>query len=132
MSPEQKREYQREWYRKNSIRLREVKRKWRKDNPSKVQEIIRRSNLKRRQEYRKRIYDYQIEVGGCALCGTLPTQQCNLHFHHLDPSTRLFRISRGVEYTWEEVLIEIQKCIILCASCHNIVEPRLPVLRRLL
>ena len=46
-----------------------------------------------------------------------------LCFHHLDPLTKLFDISAGITYTrkiWlEQLLQEVDKCQLLCISCHR-------------
>lgn len=89
-----------------------------------MQKVNRRGEYARLQLYRKLIYEHQISMGGCTRCGIFPTKQLNLDFHHLDKSTKLFGLAEGYKYSWQEVLEEIKKCIILCKSCHNIVEPR--------
>ena len=40
-------------------------------------------------------------------------------FHHVDPSKKDFIISGGYMRKWEKILIEINKCVILCANCHR-------------
>ena len=46
----------------------------------------------------------------------------SLEFHHLDPESKLFDISNGITYTrkvWlEQLLLEVDKCQLLCISCH--------------
>lgn len=62
------------------------------------------------------------EAGGaCALCGY---SRCivSLHFHHVDPATKLFpmTISSGKSLaTYRE---EAKKCVLLCSNCHGEVE----------
>ena len=49
--------------------------------------------------------------------------QRGLCFHHLDPLTKLFDISHGIMWTrkiWlEQLLLEVDKCQLLCISCHR-------------
>lgn len=63
------------------------------------------------------------EAGGlCALCGY---DRClaALHFHHLDPRTKAFAVSRqGVTRAIEEARREAKKCVLLCSDCHAEVE----------
>lgn len=44
-----------------------------------------------------------------------------LEFDHLDPSKKRFTISQGFRlgYSWQEILVEIKNCRILCANCHK-------------
>ena len=60
----------------------------------------------------------------CSCCGY---NTCNraLHFHHLDPSTKDFSISTNANNSFERVLAEIDKCVLLCANCHAELHERL-------
>ena len=64
---------------------------------------------------------------GCMICG-YNEDGSKLHFHHRDPSTKLFSIGKGVSYSPQRVQEEIDKCDLLCAGCHCVVEPRTPKL----
>jgi len=60
--------------------------------------------------------------GGCALCGY---DRCvsALSFHHLEPATKSFELSRrGVTRSIERARAEARKCVLLCANCHAEVE----------
>jgi hypothetical protein len=63
------------------------------------------------------------EAGGrCALCGY---DRCvaALQFHHVDPSTKSFGLSRkGVTRGLDVLREEAAKCTLLCANCHAEVE----------
>lgn len=69
------------------------------------------------------------EAGGrCRLCGydRFPGA---LHFHHLDPETKAFGLSRqGVYRSLARARAEAQKCALLCANCHAEVEGGFSVL----
>lgn len=60
--------------------------------------------------------------GKCQECGYDKCKRA-LHFHHIDPKNKEFGIfeSRpGYKKTrnWEQLKIEIDKCILLCGNCH--------------
>jgi len=61
--------------------------------------------------------------GGCKLCGY---NKCNrsLSFHHRDPSTKIFGLTLNLLWSksMEEILIEAEKCDLLCMNCHAEVE----------
>ena len=65
------------------------------------------------------------ETQGCKRCG-YNEDGSKLHFHHRDPSTKLFGISKTLTVSSKRLQEEIDKCDILCVACHNIVEPRTP------
>jgi hypothetical protein len=60
-----------------------------------------------------------LEYGGnkCQDCGYNECPDA-LHFHHLDPSTKEFSISSGNTKSWEKIVRELEKCILICANCH--------------
>jgi transposase/5-methylcytosine-specific restriction endonuclease McrA len=63
------------------------------------------------------------EAGGCcAVCG-YDRYVGALQFHHRDPATKLFALSRrGLARSLEEARAEASKCVLLCANCHAEVE----------
>lgn len=61
--------------------------------------------------------------GHCADCGFESTEFPEaFDFHHQDPSVKVDKvssfISRGV--SWDTLVTELKKCILLCANCHRI------------
>lgn len=63
------------------------------------------------------------EAGGkCQVCG-YNRYLGALQFHHLNPSTKLFSLSRrGCTRAFAELQAEAAKCALLCANCHAEVE----------
>lgn len=60
--------------------------------------------------------------GKCLLCGY---ERCNaaLEFHHLNRRTKAFGLSRkGIIRSWDSIMKEIDKCVLICANCHREVE----------
>ena len=54
---------------------------------------------------------------GCSRCGYHYCSEA-LHFHHRDPTTKLFSLGSGPARSWAVVQAEIAKCDVLCANCH--------------
>jgi DNA-binding transcriptional ArsR family regulator len=74
--------------------------------------------------WRRRVKRKLIERGGgaCAICG-YDRHPSALHFHHLDPGSKSFVLSRqGVTRSFAEAVAEAEKCVLLCANCHAEVE----------
>ena len=72
-------------------------------------------NIKQGQEKRLRAVK---ELGGqCYVC-RYDRHSCALDFHHLDPKAKdpNFRSMRG--WSWEHILVELEKCVLLCKNCH--------------
>ena len=46
-----------------------------------------------------------------------------LQFHHRDPTTKSFEVSRqGITRSLQRLRLEARKCVLLCANCHAMVE----------
>ena len=53
---------------------------------------------------------------GCARDGSAAI----FEFHHVDAASKEYGISQaGFPYRWERVLVELAKCVMLCANCHR-------------
>jgi 5-methylcytosine-specific restriction endonuclease McrA len=63
------------------------------------------------------------EAGGaCQICG-YDRYSGALHFHHVDPSSKEFAISRkGFTWSLAKMRAEVAKCVLLCSNCHAEVE----------
>lgn len=103
---EQHRDYLRERYRDDD------------DYRARHKAAVKRSRAKARRARYEEIDRIKTECG-CSSCGMTITA-C-LDFHHRDPLTKLFEISRGITmgYAWARILAEIEKCDVLCSNCHR-------------
>jgi hypothetical protein len=62
------------------------------------------------------------EAGGaCAVCGYDKTV-VNLHFHHVDPTTKEFAVNMGRGKSLAAFRREAVKCVLVCANCHGEIE----------
>jgi hypothetical protein len=62
------------------------------------------------------------EAGGrCAVCGY---DRCtyNLHFHHVVPATKSFKLAMGTGKSLATYRTEASKCVLVCANCHGEIE----------
>ena len=50
----------------------------------------------------------------CAVCGSTE----NLEFDHVDPSSKTFVISDGLDFPWVRLIEELAKCQLLCHEHH--------------
>jgi len=66
----------------------------------------------------KKIKLVELYGGCCRACSYTKTTS-NLHFHHVNPLTKKFSISHGYTRSWEDLIIEANKCILLCSNCHT-------------
>lgn len=57
--------------------------------------------------------------GKCIVCGYNKYAGA-LDFHHLDSANKKFSLSvKGLCYSWDTILNEAKKCVLLCKNCHT-------------
>jgi 5-methylcytosine-specific restriction endonuclease McrA len=84
---------------------------------------------------RKKIhYDYYahckslshaLKVNGCAICGYDKCKRA-LHFHHINPKDKKFSIviDNIRRKKTNDMVNELNKCILLCSNCHMEIEEK--------
>lgn len=64
----------------------------------------------------------EYKGGACQICGYSKYQGA-LDLHHIDPTEKDFSLGhKGYTRSWERIREELDKCILLCATCHREVE----------
>lgn len=84
--------------------------------------ICSKCSIIRVSRRRKELKIKSIEYLGnkCKDCNLKDTCPDIYDFHHVDPSKKDFNISRnGHIKSWDNLKIELDKCILLCANCHR-------------
>lgn len=73
---------------------------------------------------RRRVKQLLIEeAGGACVCCGYSRCAAALQFHHVDPGSKSFELSRrGVTRSLARARAEAKKCVLLCANCHAEVE----------
>ena len=76
--------------------------------------------IRHRQKVKRTLVD---EAGGkCARCG-FDEHPAGLQFHHLSPAEKRFAVSnKGMTRSMAEARAEAKKGVLLCATCHALVE----------
>ncbi len=73
--------------------------------------------LRKKQRQYAEVAAYKKDCG-CRDCGS---HGDDLDLHHLDPNTKISDVSTMISKSanWITVLTEVQKCVVLCVSCHR-------------
>lgn len=67
--------------------------------------------------YTERMGKIRTHLGGmCVVCGV----DEDLEVDHIDPSTKAFALGKGWGKPWDVLLIELDKCQLLCKQCHRL------------
>lgn len=104
--------YMRQYYVKNRETILERNKKYREANLEKVKGGISRLRRERRDKI-----DEIKHIQGCQVCDE--SSPVCLDFHHRNPESKVGCVSQMVQCSWDMVLVEIEKCDILCANCHR-------------
>tara|TARA_R100000654_G_C2641241_1_gene121720 strand:+ start:259 stop:666 length:408 start_codon:yes stop_codon:yes gene_type:complete len=106
---DQREKEQKEFLKKLYSALQKTKNAKKKLNPDAKTKAKKRLQV---QEYKK--------IMGCSKCGYNKNPDI-LHFHHINPKTKLANISRmvGKNHSMKRINDEIKKCKLLCITCHH-------------
>lgn len=109
---EAKRLSDREYYYKNKEKCKNRHLEYYEKNKGRCKEQNAKNSVKRKQKLKE---EAKQKLGGkCVWCGTIE----NLEFDHIDPAQKLFTIS-AFPYSAEMWWKEVEKCRLLCKSCHK-------------
>jgi hypothetical protein len=80
-------------------------------------EYLKKAVTNRRRKLKYLVVKYK--GGKCLYCGY---KRCiwALDLHHVDELKKEFSLSaRGLTRSWEKIMQEADKCILVCANCHR-------------
>ncbi|MFB6080418.1 MAG: hypothetical protein ABEJ81_05415 [Haloferacaceae archaeon] len=82
------------------------------------------TSLTKAERLRAWTYAYKGDRG-CQRCGE--TDPIRLQFHHVTDDTRM-GVGAMIAYSYpaDDVLAEVERCIVLCANCHRVEHYRTP------
>ncbi len=101
------------WQQRNPVAFNELWRRWYRDNAKRKMAWQKRRKDELRQWWRE-----LKATKSCEECGE-DAPEC-LHFHHNDPSTKVFTLATAAldGRSRASILAEVAKCRVLCANCH--------------
>lgn len=82
---------------------------------AKYKDSILKRNNSRAREMKQRLNEYKAEQK-CTICNE--EEVVCLDFHHIDPSTKELQLSRVTTESWETIMNEVSKCVVVCKNCH--------------
>lgn len=108
-------EYARQWRSLNGDKVNKIARRYRKNHPIKVKRNRNKSAIKTYHENKNKLIAY-LKDHPCSDCGNSDIRV--LEFHHVKKKYRA--VTHLLSSSWNIVLREIKKCIVICANCHKI------------
>lgn len=103
-------------YQQNREHETEYGKNYKINNLEKRLETGRKSSKKKM--LRSRIWLNELKNVPCFDCKT-QYPPCVMDFDHREPENKLFNISEALFSPQDKILLEIQKCDIICANCHR-------------
>lgn len=68
----------------------------------------------------------EYKGGSCIHCG-FDKHYAAMHFHHRDPSTKEYDWNKLRLKSWDKIILELDKCDLLCSNCHAIHHSNHPI-----
>jgi hypothetical protein len=90
-------------------------REWAKNNRGKANAWGRTSQKRIKDRNHANLFAL-LSGSSCVDCGI--SDPLVLEFHHLRDKS--YNVAQILHWSWERILLEIDKCIILCANCHRV------------
>ena len=75
-----------------------------------------------RLENKKKSINYK--GGKCIICGYNKSMR-SLDFHHLNSKEKEFSISKYKNKKFENLIPELDKCVLVCSNCHGEIHDNL-------
>lgn len=120
LSDEEKRikrkEYRKRYEEKHPERVIEQRKKYDKKHHDAIR--LKASNWQKEKGRLNKLRAIEYLGGKCLDCGNIFPQYI-YDFHHLDPTIKEFSITRIMGRTWDKIVPELNKCVLLCANCHR-------------
>jgi ribosomal protein S27AE len=76
-----------------------------------------RNQVARWIKIKQKAIDYKRNI--CEDCGNSFPYPA-MHFHHTDVHTKEVTWTKLRLRSWDKIILELDKCILLCANCHAI------------
>lgn len=69
---------------------------------------------------KRKIKAIKYKGGKCEYCGeSFDGYPCVFDFHHVSPGSKVHNIAKMLLLSWGRVILELDKCVLLCANCHR-------------
>lgn len=78
-------------------------------------EVRRKAAINRKHTNRVRLWNY-LKANPCVDCGE--DDYLILQFDHRDQDLKVFGIKDSLDFSWERLKSEIEKCDVRCPNCH--------------
>lgn len=79
---------------------------------------LRKVKRDRYQSDNKARFDEWKKQQQCLICSEKET--CCLDLHHVNPSEKERNVSDVLKFwSWERLMSEIEKCVVVCSNCHR-------------
>lgn len=86
-----------------------------------------KSDLSRKQKNARAVVEFrwrnkmkliQYKGGKCEICGYDKPIAGVYHFHHKNPEEKEFTVARYMSRSFENLVKEVDKCMLICGNCH--------------
>lgn len=91
-------------------------------NNGKCTECASRHDIERTRLLKLKAIEYKGNK--CSRCGFIG-HYSSYDFHHVDPTKKDFNWNVGRKKSFDKIKLELDKCILLCRNCHQMIHTKL-------
>lgn len=82
-------------------------------------EVAEKHRIARKKKHRDmKLKSIEYMGGSCRDCGGI-FHPASMEFHHEDPAVKEKSPGNLMQSTWDKLVVELDKCVLLCANCHR-------------
>jgi hypothetical protein len=82
--------------------------------------LVRKWEVEKIRRRQNKLDAIEFLGGKCLDCGLVSEFISVYDFHHTDPNNKDIEVAKLMHHSWNNILIELERCILLCACCHRI------------
>lgn len=112
-----RKEYNERYKSKNKEKILEYNREYRKRNLERDRKKKSKNARNQRRINKLKAIEY---LGGICFDCKQEFHQCCFDFHHINPKIKDSTITRIMHKSFDNIKIELDKCVLLCAHCHRL------------
>tara|TARA_R110000803_G_C11765627_1_gene294530 strand:+ start:31 stop:546 length:516 start_codon:yes stop_codon:yes gene_type:complete len=123
--------YNKQYYEDNKEKRAVYDKQYREDNKEKRRAAAKQYHANNKEEIANKRYACNLEIfeykgGECAHCKLREPDHLEIYdYHHIDPSTKSYTVSKIIHGPMDRLIAEVDKCLLLCSNCHRKEHARL-------
>jgi hypothetical protein len=83
---------------------------------------MNKNQIRKEKKHLTKKKSISYKGGACEICGN--KNEHLLSFHHIKQEEKLYEVCQILDYSWETIKNELDKCLLVCHNCHMEIHER--------